>query len=123
MLKNSPDTSDIPEKIAKRNIFSKKNFSELKKYFQKLINNFWEITDEEILFLNQNKENFSEKFIISNFRKILNKRANNWETWIIFLFEEMKKNKKLLDFFYDDFVFAKKILETKSRIFDVVRIF
>ena len=123
MLKNNPNTSDIPEKIAKRNILSKKNFSELKKYFQKLINNFWEITDEEILFLNQNKENFSEKFIISNFRKILNRRANNWETWIIFLFEEMKKNKKLLDFFYDDFVFAKEILETKSRIFDIVRIF
>ena len=122
MSEKFSNTLKISENKSEKKIFSKKNFIELKKFFEQLIKNFWEIKDEDKKILNENKKNNSEEFLISNFRKILNRRANNWEMWIIFLFEEIKKNKKLWEIFEEDFLFAKKILDTNSKIFNTIKI-
>lgn len=113
MIEKIPKTSRV-EKI------NEENFSELKKFFKQLVKNFWKINNEDKIFLNEN--NFSEEILISNFRKIINRRANNWESWLIFFFKEMEeKNKNLYNFFIDDILFAKKILETNSKIFQKLK--
>jgi len=116
MLKKIPKN---PEKKEKN--LSKKNFSELEKFFHKLVTNFWQINHEDKIFLKKNIS--SEEILISNFKKIINRRANNWEVWLIFIFEEIEKsNKKIFEIFKEDFLFAKKIMETNWKIFSTIKI-
>lgn len=106
------------EKKPKKNSLNEKNFSELKNFFHKLVKNFWEIRSEDKKFLEE--RNFSENFLIENFKIILNRRAEQWESWIIFLIEEIKNNKKIYEIFYEEIKFSEEIFKTKKKIFHTI---
>ena len=105
--------------VKKESILDKENFESLKWYFHQLIKNFWEINNEDNYLLESNT--ISEDFLISNFKKILKRRVENWENWVLFLIKNMEKNDLFKRIFKEDFLFAKKILDTNWKIFNLIK--